>query len=121
MIESESPRLDALFHALSDPTRRAMLGDLAQGARTVTDLARPHAMSLAAASRHVRVLEDAGLLRRQIQWRTHTCHLNAEALLAAHAWIDRYRAFWTGRLDRLEALLQQEDTPPPQPPKGTEP
>lgn len=118
MIESESPPLDTIFHALGNATRRAMLDDLANGPRSVGDLAAPHAMSLAAASKHVRVLEGAGLIRREVAWRTHTCHLNPEALLAAHEWIDHYRAFWTGRLDRLEELLRQDDAAQPKPKKG---
>lgn len=121
MVESESPPLDTIFHALGDATRRAMLDDLSQGPRTIGDLARPYRMSLAAASKHVRVLETAGLLRREVQWRTHTCHLNAGALLAAHEWIDRYRAFWTGRLDRLEDLLRQDDAASTKPAKGNAP
>ena len=118
MVESESLPLDTIFHALGDATRRAMLDDLSEGPRTVGDLAAPHAMSLAAASKHVRVLETAGLIRREVAWRTHTCHLNAGALLAAHEWLDRYRAFWTGRLDRLEEILRQEDAAGPHPKKG---
>ena len=115
MVESESPPLDTIFRALGDATRRAMLDDLSHGPRTVGDLARPHAMSLAAASKHIRALEGAGLVRRDVAWRTHTCHLNADALLAAHEWLDRYRAFWTGRLDRLEDLLRREDAAPSKP------
>ncbi|WP_121064436.1 ArsR/SmtB family transcription factor [Chachezhania antarctica] len=109
MVESESLTLDTVFHALGDATRRQMLRDLEGGARTVGELAAPHPISLAAASKHVRTLEKAGLLRREVQWRTHTCHLNAEALIEAHAWLDRYRTYWTGRLDVLEDLLRQDD------------
>lgn len=108
MIELELPRLSAIFHALGDPTRRDMIRDLAKGERTVGDLAAPHDISLAAASKHVKALEFAGLIRREIRWRTHVCHLNAEALAAAHDWLDSYRRFWTDRLDILEDLLRQE-------------
>ncbi len=118
MVESESPPLNAIFHALGDPTRRGMIRDLAEGERTVSDLAAPYDISLAAASKHVKALEAAGLLRREIRWRTHVCHLNAGALAAAHDWLDTYRRFWTGRLDILEDLLRQEDAAKPPEPKG---
>ncbi|MCA0271512.1 MAG: metalloregulator ArsR/SmtB family transcription factor [Proteobacteria bacterium] len=120
MVESESPHLSAIFHALGDPTRRDMIRDLASGERTVGDLAAPHAISLAAASKHVKALESAGLIRREIRWRTHICHLNPGALAAAHDWLDSYRRFWTDRLDILEDLLRQEDkAPKPKPePEG---
>ncbi len=71
MVESSAPDLNAIFHALGDPTRRQMLRDLSDGERTVSELAEPFDISLAAASKHVRVLEEAGLLRRDIRWRTH--------------------------------------------------
>jgi len=118
MVESESPPLDTIFRALGDPTRRGMIRDLSEGGRTVSELARPHAISLAAASKHVRALEAAGLIRREIRWRTHTCHLRPETLLAAHQWLDGYRRFWAGRLDHLEDLLRQEDAARPTNPKG---
>lgn len=104
----EQQKLDAVFHALSDPTRRAMLGRLADGARSIGDLATPHAMSFAGASKHVRVLEKAGLVRRHVVGRTHWCHLEALRLKDARDWIDRYERFWTGRLDILEGLLRAE-------------
>lgn len=118
MVELESPRLNAIFHALGDPTRRSMIRDLALGERTVGDLAAPHDISLAAASKHVKALESAGLIRREVQWRTHTCHLNPEALAAAHDWLESYRRFWTERLDILEDLLRQEDKVPKPKPEG---
>lgn len=111
MVKLESPRLSAIFHALGDPTRRDMIRDLAVGERSVSDLAAPHDISLAAASKHVKALETAGLIRREIHWRTHVCHLNPEALAAAHDWLDSYRRFWTDRFDILEDLLRQEDKP----------
>lgn len=98
-----------------------MIRDLAAGDRTVSDLAAPHAISLAAASKHVKALEAAGLIRREIRWRTHLCHLNAGALAAAHDWLDAYRRFWTGRLDALDDLLRQEDRTPNPNPKGNAP
>lgn len=101
--------MNAIFHALSDETRRRMLRDLAAGERTVSELAEPHPMSLAAASKHIKVLEKAGLLRREIRWRTHVCHLEAAPLQRAHDEIAFYEQFWTRRLDALERLLREED------------
>jgi DNA-binding transcriptional ArsR family regulator len=113
MIESEHTPLDTLFQALGDPTRRAMLRRLAEGEQTVTELAAPFEMSLAAASRHIKVLETAGLIRREVRWRTHHCRLNAEPLAAAQDWLAFYQRFWTGRLDKLESLLRAEDASSP--------
>lgn len=111
MIESEH-HLDTLFHALADPTRRQMLRALAGGERTVSQLAEPFAMSLAAASKHVKALEGAGLIRREIRWRTHVCRLNADPLAEAHAWLGFYERFWTDRLSVLDALLRKEGQAP---------
>ncbi len=108
MVE-QNTALDAVFHALADPTRRAMLRGLAARERTVGELARPFAMTLAAASKHVRVLERAGLVRRTVRGRTHTCRLDPEPLRSAEAWIRFYERFWTDRLDALEAALEAED------------
>lgn len=105
MVELEPPHLDTVFHALSDPTRRAMLRDLAGGERTVSQLAVPHAMSLAAASKHIKALEGAGLIRREVRGRIHMCHLEPGPLASAQAWIAWYERFWTSRLDTLEHLL----------------
>jgi hypothetical protein len=115
MVEPDAPRLDAIFHALGDATRRRMIRDLAAGARSVSQLADPHAMSLAAASKHVKALESAGLIRREIRWRTHLCHLEPAALASAHDWLETYSRFWTTRLDTLEALLRAEDATKPKP------
>jgi len=104
--------MDQIFHALSDATRRAMLRDLAGGERTIGELAAPHAMTLAAASKHIKVLEKAGLIDRQVQWRTHTCRLNAAPLAAAQQELAFYERFWTDRLDTLERLLREDDTHP---------
>lgn len=112
--------MDAVFHALGDGTRRRMLADLALGARSVGELAEPYAMSLAAASKHIKALEQAGLIRREIRGRTHMCHLDPGPLAEAHAWLDAYRRFWTDRLDVLERLLL-DDTPTSQPPKNGDP
>jgi DNA-binding transcriptional ArsR family regulator len=89
MVELSTPALDSVFHALGDPTRRRMLRDLAAGERTVTQLAEPFAgeMSLAAASKHVKALESAGLIRREVRGRTHICRLEPGPLASAHAWL----------------------------------
>jgi DNA-binding transcriptional ArsR family regulator len=113
MVESESPYLTSVFHALGDPTRRRMLRDLAGGERTVGELAKPFAISLAAASRHIKVLEGAGLIRREIRWRTHVCRLEPGPLAEAHEWLDFYRRYWTDRLDTLEGLLRDADARKP--------
>ena len=104
-----SAQLDAVFHALSDPTRRAMLGQLADREHTIGELATPFQMSLAGASKHVRVLENAGLVTRMVQGRTHLCRLRATRLAEADAWIRKYERFWNENLDTLEGLLRAED------------
>lgn len=104
-----SQHLDAVFHALSDPTRRAMLQGLATGPRNVSDLAAPFDMSLAAASKHIKVLEKAGLVRRSVKGRTHLCSLNAMPMHAGVEWLRHYEKFWNQQLDVLEALLVAED------------
>jgi DNA-binding transcriptional ArsR family regulator len=109
MVEHIHPDLDAIFHALSDATRRAMLRRLGQGEATVGDLAAPYPMSLAAASKHIRVLEDAGLIRRTIRGRSHLCRLEATPMHAGQEWIRHFERFWTERLDALEAILNEED------------
>ncbi|WP_425600220.1 ArsR/SmtB family transcription factor [Hydrogenophaga crassostreae] len=111
MVESNTPELDAVFHALGDATRRQMLRDLAQTARTVGELAAPFAISLAAASKHVKALENAGLIRREVRGRTHICRLNPGPLASANQWLRYYEAFWTVRLDVLDGLLQAERPP----------
>ena len=115
MVEHDSHRLDTIFHALGDTTRRAMLGELAAGERTVGELAEPFAMSLAAASKHIKVLEAAGLVRRDIRGRTHVCSLDPVPLMRADQWIGIYRRFWTDRLDLLEKILRANDAAPPPP------
>jgi DNA-binding transcriptional ArsR family regulator len=109
MVELQTPQLDAVFHALGDATRRKMLRDLAEGERTVSQLAEPFAMSLAAASKHIKALENAGLIRREVRGRTHLCRLAPGPLAIAHEWLGFYERFWTERLDVLERLLREED------------
>jgi DNA-binding transcriptional ArsR family regulator len=103
-----SPRvLNRTFAALADPTRRRLLAHLAGGERCVTDLARPHSMSLAAVSKHLRVLENAGLIRRQRHGRVHQLKLEAAPMKEAVLWMQEYRRFWEGSLDRLEEYLKE--------------
>ena len=109
MVELLTPQLDSVFHALGDPTRRRMLRQLADGERTVSQLAEPFSISLAAASKHIKALESAGLIRREVRGRTHLCRLDAGPLAGAHEWLGFYKRFWTDRLDQLERLLREED------------
>lgn len=109
MVELQTPQLTLVFHALGDATRRGMLRELAGGDRTVSQLAEPFAMSLAAASKHIKALENAGLIRREVRGRTHVCRLEPGPLASAHEWLGFYQKFWTDRLDDLERLLREED------------
>lgn len=103
-----SPRLlNRTFAALADPTRRRILEHLAGGDRCVTDLARPHSMSLPAVSKHLRILENAGLVRRRRKGRVHSLKLEAAPMQQAQAWIEEYRKFWEGSLDRLDEYLKE--------------
>ena len=101
-------RLDTVFHALADPTRRGMLARLALGETSVGELAEPFSMSLAGASKHVKVLEHAGLVARKKIGRTHLCSLNAGPLAEATDWLRQWEKFWAVRLDRLEAAIQRD-------------
>lgn len=109
MVDLSAPELDTIFQALGDATRRQMLVHLSGGARTVSELAEPFEISLAAASKHIKVLERAGLLQREIRGRTHICRLDPGPLASAHRWLGVYEQFWTTSLDTLEALLRAED------------
>lgn len=120
MVErSQQVPLNEIFHALSDDTRRAMLRDLAKGERTVGELAKSHPMTLAAASKHIKVLEHAGLVSREVRWRTHICRLSPLPLKRALDEIAFYERFWTERLDTLERLLLEDDAATPPPPSET--
>ncbi len=101
--------LDQTMTALAHPTRRAILDRLMGGEARVTDLAKPFKMSLNAVSKHIRVLERARLVRRRRVWREHRVSFNAEPLDEVSAWIEKRRAFWTQRLDALDALLKAQD------------
>jgi DNA-binding transcriptional ArsR family regulator len=107
MVKYTPSLLDSTFAALADPTRRRILAHLARGSKRVTHLARPHAMSLPAVSKHLRVLEKAGLLRRRRYGRVHQMELDAEPLKKAAQWVEEYRKFWEGSLDRLADYLEK--------------
>jgi len=105
MLASE--RLDATFIALADPTRRAILARLSSGDASVTELAQPFAMSQPAISKHIKVLERAGLISRGRDAQRRPCHLEAKPLEAANEWIERYAQFWEANFQRLDALLNE--------------
>jgi DNA-binding transcriptional ArsR family regulator len=107
MVELSSARLDRVFHALADSTRRHMLRRLAAGESTVSELAEPFRMSLAAASKHIRTLEDAGLIRRTVEGRTHRCRIEASPLAGVDRWLRHYERFWNQKLDDLERVLKE--------------
>jgi DNA-binding transcriptional ArsR family regulator len=107
MVKYPSAKLDRTFAALADPTRRRILADLAHGDQCVTRLAKPYSMSLPAISKHLRVLEGAGLLRRRRYGRVHNIQLDAEPLKQAAQWVEKYRKFWEGSLDRLADYLEK--------------
>jgi DNA-binding transcriptional ArsR family regulator len=102
------PTLDLVLSAISDPTRRAILDRLARGPARVTDVAEPFEMSLAAVSKHVRMLERAGLVRRARRGREHTLTLEARPLRRVVRWASHYERFWNERLDRLETFFAQK-------------
>ena len=118
MVEFNSPGLDSVFHALGDSTRRQMLQELTKGERTVSELAAPFEMSLAAASKHIKALESAGLVRRKVNGRTHQVRLDPATLAGAFEWLKYYEHFWTDRLDVLERLLREESARNSPKPKG---
>lgn len=117
MVERIAEPLDRVFQALADPTRRRMLRRLADGERSIGELAAPFAMSFAGASKHVRILERAGLVRRTVRGRTHRCRLVPEPLGEAQAWLRFYERFWAERLDDLARELSR---PEPDRDGGTE-
>lgn len=101
-------RLDTTFHALADPTRRGMLTRLALGEKSIGELAEPFEMSFAGASKHVKVLEEAGLISRRKVGRTHLIRVDAKPLEEAERWLRQWEKFWNVRLDRLEALIERD-------------
>ncbi len=112
MVKYQVDSLSTTFAALSDPTRRAVLARLGTGEATVGELAAPFAMSLPAVSKHLKVLEVAGLLVRRKDGRVHRCGVNPQPLVEAAAWIEQQRQFWEDRLDSLERYLR-DTTPKP--------
>jgi DNA-binding transcriptional ArsR family regulator len=102
-------RLDTTFRALADPTRRGMLASLALGDKSIGELAEPFAMSFAGASKHVKVLEDAGLVARRKIGRTHLISIDGKPLEEAERWMRQWEKFWNTRLDRLEALIEHDN------------
>lgn len=110
VVENSSERLDVVFHALSDSTRRSMLRTLARRQCSVGELAAPFDISLAAASKHIKVLERAGLVRRSVHGRAHLCRLDPRPLRECAEWVNFYERFWNQSLDALEAALLQEDS-----------
>jgi DNA-binding transcriptional ArsR family regulator len=111
-----SPTLDRTFAALSDPTRRGLIAQLSEReALSVSELAKPFAISLPAVMKHLDVLSDAGLVTREKTGRTVSCRLRAEPMREANEWLERYQRFWSESLDRLAAYLEEDACPPPQP------
>ena len=109
MVEHfQSAELDRIFSALADPTRRAILQALARHPATINEIAKPFPVSLNAISKHVMVLERAGLLRREIKGREHHCWIEPRPLREAEEWLDYYRQFWEERMDALEAYVARK-------------
>lgn len=107
MVSDRSSNLDRVFHALAHPVRRAILRRLAHGERNLSELAAPLRMSFPAASKHVRVLERAKLVRRRVVGRTHICRIEGKPLAEADQWLEEYRRIWERNFLRLDALLDQ--------------
>ena len=110
MVLDRSPNLDRVFHALAHPTRRAILRRLTDREQTLSELAAPFRMSFPAASKHVRVLERARLVRRRVVGRTHLCRIEAQPLAQADEWLESYRRIWEERYQRLDDLLEELKT-----------
>ena len=110
MVSDRSPHLDRVFHALAHPARRAILRRLSDREQNLSELSAPLKMSFPAASKHVRVLERARLVRRRVVGRTHLCRIEAKPLGDASGWLEDYRRFWEGSFQRLDALLDELQT-----------
>ncbi|MGH8800341.1 MAG: ArsR/SmtB family transcription factor [Casimicrobiaceae bacterium] len=111
MVHFSQHRLDAVFGALADPTRRAVLAALRRGGRSVGELAEPFPMSLTGFIKHLGILADAGLIERRKTGRVVSCHLKNGAMKSALEWLERHEEFWNTRLDRLSAFLEQPENP----------
>lgn len=105
MVEVEESRLDDLFQALASPTRRRIVSMLSGGPRNISELAPEFDMSFAAVSKHVRMLESAGIVKRRVLGRVHMCSLEPTALQEAHDWLNAYNRFWSERLEALDRIL----------------
>jgi DNA-binding transcriptional ArsR family regulator len=122
MVYYSTETLDRTFAALADPTRRALLAQLSEReSLSVSELARPFDMSLPAVMKHLDVLSDAGLVTREKSGRTVSCRLRAAPMQEATDWLNRYQRFWTERLDRLAAFLEEDSWTPPSPPSPASP
>jgi DNA-binding transcriptional ArsR family regulator len=108
MVKSNAARLDSIFHALSDSTRRSILRDVSKQEMTVSEVARPHSMSLAAVSKHLNVLESAELIARERRGSFQIVKLKPSSLRPAEQWLAYYEKFWSTQLDRLQAQLEKE-------------
>lgn len=106
-MSKHDPRLDAVFHAMADPTRRAVVERLMRGPASVSDLAAPHGIALPTFLKHLKVLEASGLVRSEKTGRIRTCHIEAAPIAAAEDWLSRQRRVWDQRLDRLDALVNR--------------
>lgn len=107
LTTDSAPNLDAVFAAMADPTRRAILSRLAQGEASVNEIAAPFEMSQPAVSKHLKVLERAGLVTRAVDRQRRPALLNAQPMQEAVAWLNEYKTFWTGSFDQLDGLLDQ--------------
>ena len=115
------PRLDLVFQALADPSRRMMVERLSRGPASVSDLAEPLDMSLPAVMQHLQVLETSGLVRSSKTGRVRTCRIEPKVLATAEGWFAKRRASWEQRFDQLEALLAEEDAAPTAPTRSSKP
>jgi DNA-binding transcriptional ArsR family regulator len=108
-MEHYQARLDGVFHALADPTRRAVLGRLGQGPASISDLAKPFDMALPSFMKHIRLLEDSGWIRTAKQGRVRTCAIEKKQFAAVESWLSEQRALWEGRTDRLERFVTTKE------------
>ena len=115
MVQDRSPTLDRVFHALAHPARRAILRQLSGHEQNLTELAAPLKMSFPAASKHVRVLERAKLVRRRVVGRSHLCRLEGRPLADADSWLEGFRAHWEASFERLDDLLEEMKGKPDSP------